>query len=161
MTAICSAMVKTTAPRRGRLDVSPWRNSESRSERIASTCASCESVSTVNAIVRQCAEPSRIAHACANRVSAPIRRPTHSMCCHMPCAKTLSCGGRGGRRMTPRSSGSAASASPGRPSVTRFTHRMWIGSSGIGRPTKGARKIVQISPELPAITNRMNLRMLS
>ena len=65
------------------------------------------------------------------------------MCCHMPCANTLSFGGRGGRRMRPRSAGSTASARPGSPSVTRFTHRMWIGSSGIGRPRKGARKMVQ------------------
>ncbi len=83
------------------------------------------------------------------------------MCCHMPCAKMLSCGGRGGRRITPGSAGSAASARPGRPSVTRLIQRMWIGSSGIGRPRNGARKIVQISPELLVIMYLMNLRMLS
>ena len=38
---------------------------------------------------------------------------------------------------------------------------MWIGSSGIGRPRKGARKIVQISPELLVIVYLTNLRMLS
>ena len=79
--------------------------------------------------------------------------------CYMPAtemreayrAKTLSPGGRGGRCITPRSSGSAARASPGRPSVTRLIQRMWIGSSGMGRPRNGARKIVQISPELLVI----------
>ena len=42
--------------------------------------------------------------------------------------------------MMPLSAGSAASASPGRPSVTRLIHRIWIGSSGIGSPSSGARK---------------------
>ena len=53
--------------------------------------------------------------------------------------------------MTPRSAGSAAKARPGRPSVTRLIHRMWIGSKGMGRPMSGARKMVQISPELPVM----------
>jgi hypothetical protein len=53
--------------------------------------------------------------------------------------------------MTPFSAGSADSARPGRPSVTRLIHRMWIGKSGIGRPKKGASKMAQISPELPVI----------
>ena len=57
-------------------------------------------------------------------------------------------GVRGGRFMTSRSAGSAAKARPGRPSVTRLIHRIWMGSSGIGKPRKGARKRVQISPEL-------------
>ena len=38
---------------------------------------------------------------------------------------------------------------------------MWIGSSGIGSPRNGARKIVQISPELLVMVYLMNLRMLS
>ena len=69
-----------------------------------------------------------------------------------PRANRLSAGGRGGRRMMSRSAGSAASASPGRPSVTRLIHRIWIGSSGTGSPRKGARKMVQISAELVVST---------
>ncbi len=54
----------------------------------------------------------------------------------------------GGLVMTFFSAGSAASARPGRPSVTRLIQRMWIGKRGIGRPKNGARKIVHTSPEL-------------
>lgn len=55
--------------------------------------------------------------------------------------------------MMPRSAGSAASARPGRPSVTKLTHRMWMGSSGMGNSNSnsGARKMVQISSELPVM----------
>jgi hypothetical protein len=70
-------------------------------------------------------------------------------------------GARGGRCMMLRSARSAGQRQPGRPSVTRLIQRMWIGSSGIGRPRKGARKMVQISPELLVIVYLMNLRMLS
>ena len=89
-----------------------------------------------------------VRHACVSSDVPPMSSPTHRMCCHMPCAKRLSAGGRGGRCMMPFSAGSAASATPGRPSVTRLIQRMWMGSSGMGRPRNGARKIVQISPEL-------------
>jgi hypothetical protein len=54
--------------------------------------------------------------------------------------------------MTLRSAGSAARASPGSPSVTRLIQRIWIASSGTGMPRNGARKIVQISPELVVST---------
>ena len=81
-----------------------------------------------------------------------MSKPTQTMCCHMPPAKMLSRGGRGGRCMTFPSAGSAASARPGSPSVTRLIHRMWIGSSGIGRPRNGARKMVQISAVLQVST---------
>ena len=124
-------------------------NSDSRSERIASTWPICDSVSTVNTMVCQCASRSWIAQACAQQATPPpISSPTQRMCCHMPWAKMLSFGGRGGRCMIAALRRLAASASPGRPSVTRLIHRMWIGSSGIGSPRNGARKIVQISPEL-------------
>ena len=78
-----------------------------------------------------------------------------------PRAKMLSSGGRGGRAITSRSAGSSARARPGRPSVMRFTQRMWIGSSGTGMPRNGARNTTQISPVLPVSAYRMNLRMSS
>ncbi len=43
----------------------------------------------------------------------------------MPRAKTLSLSGYGGRRIVFRSAGSTPNASPGNPSVTRLTHRIW------------------------------------
>ena len=58
------------------------------------------------------------------------------MCCHNPCAKMLSVGGRGGLRMRRGSPGSAASARPGKPSVTRLIQRIWIGCSGYRQPEK-------------------------
>ena len=113
-------------------------------------------------MVCQCAEPRAIAHACGEqrrrRPSAARPRPCAATCRARRCFPAA---GAAGGCMMPRSAGSAASASPGRPSVTRLIHRMWIGSSGIGRPRNGARKIVQISPALLVITYLMNLRMLS
>ena len=45
-------------------------------------------------------------------------------------------GGRGGRRITPGSAGSLPSATPGRPWVSRLTHKICAGSSpGAGRGT--------------------------
>jgi hypothetical protein len=130
------------APRQQRpVADSPWRNSDSRSERMASSVGHLRQAQhgeDHGLPVRAPLWPSD--QACTPRHTAPISRPTHSMCCHRPWANTLSSGRRGGRCITPRSAGSAASASPGRPSVTRLTHRMWIGSSGIGRPSSGARK---------------------
>ena len=105
----------------------------------------------MNTIVCQWATPVASAQAWVAMHTPPSSSPTHAMCCHTPRANTLSPGGRGGRRMRSRSAGSIASASPGRPSVTRFTQRMWIGSSGIGSPRNGARKMVQISPMFPVI----------
>ena len=91
----------------------------------------------------------------------PIRSPTQTMWVPRPLAKMLSRGFRGGRLMIVFSPGSAASASPGTPSVTKLIQRMWIGSRGMGRPRKGARKMEQISPELLVMVYLMNLRMLS
>ena len=48
--------------------------------------------------------------------------------------------GRGGRRITPSSGGSAASASPGSPSVIKLIQRIWIGSKGMGRPEEWRQK---------------------
>ena len=115
----------------------------------------------MNTIVCQCAEPATIAQYCVKIDSAPISSPTQTICMPSPPANRLSPGGRGGRLMLPFSAGSIASASPGNPSVTRFTHRIWIGSSGSGMPKNGATSSVTISPVLPASTNRMNLRMFS
>src|SRR6266545_2283180 len=47
MVASCSRKVRQTAPRRAGFDHSPWRNSDSRSERMASTWASCAKHSVV------------------------------------------------------------------------------------------------------------------
>ena len=81
-----------------------------------------------------------------------MSRPTQTAWTPRPWANTPSVGGRGGRCMTSRSSGSTDSARPGRPSVTRLIQRIWIGSSGIGSPRNGARKMVQISAELVVTT---------
>src|SRR5215203_5950001 len=57
-------------------------------------------------------------------------------------------GGRGGRRMVPRSAGSALTARAGRPSVTRLIQSIWRGTSGNPSPTKGPMSMTRISPEL-------------
>ncbi|MNN90133.1 hypothetical protein D3C81_2080350 [compost metagenome] len=41
-------------------------------------------------------------------------------------------------------------AMAGNPSVTRLTHRIWIGTSGSGIPNIMARNMVRISPTLDA-----------
>ena len=79
----------------------------------------------------------------------------------MPRLKTLSVGLKGARFMMPFSSGSTASARPGKPSVTRLIHRICRGRSGSGMPKKGAINITKISPMLLESVYLMNLRMLS
>ena len=44
--------------------------------------------------------------------------------------------------------GSTPSESAGAPSVTRLIHRIWMASSGRGKPRKGASTMTQISAEL-------------
>ena len=78
-----------------------------------------------------------------------------------PWANMLSFGCLGGLLMTPFSAGSAARARPGSPSVTRLIQSIWIGSKGIGKPKKGARNMVHISPELLVMVYFMNFRILS
>ncbi len=115
----------------------------------------------MNTIVRQVPSALPMKSACVTIATPPISTPTHTMWVPSPRAKMLSRGCRGGRAITSRSPGSAVRASPGTPSVTRLIQRMWIGSSGIGRPRNGAKKIVTISPALLLIVYLMNLRMLS
>ncbi|MDQ1620206.1 MAG: hypothetical protein QOE19_2775 [Actinomycetota bacterium] len=61
----------------------------------------------------------------------------------------LSQSGGGGRCMTPGSGGSTAIAMAGRPSVTRLSHRICNGRSGIGVPSNGPRTITATSARLP------------
>ena len=57
-------------------------------------------------------------------------------------------GFRGGRRMSPGSAGSSASASAGAVSVTRLSQRIWIGFSGSGKPAAVVPRIMMISARL-------------
>ena len=125
------------------------------------TCTNCENVSTVKMMVCQFSLPASIAQTIDRIESPPIKRPTQSICCHIPWAKILSSGGRGGRCIIPRSTGSADNANPGKPSVTRLIQRIWIGRSGIGKPKNGAKNSVHISPELLVMVYFINLRILS
>ena len=47
-----------------------------------------------------------------------------------------------------RSGGSTPRANAGRPSVIRLSHRIWMGRSGLGRPSRMAANITMISPML-------------
>src|ERR671922_2940744 len=96
MVAICRTNVKATAPKRGMFENNPWLKRDSRSERIASTCASCDRQRTVNTIVCQCDDALARDQAWVPSTRAAIKGPTHSARTPSPRAKTLSCGGRGG-----------------------------------------------------------------
>lgn len=140
--------------------MSPER-SDSRSERMASTLANWDRQRTVKTIVCQWPDPAWKDQACVPMVRAAMNRPSHITCTPRPWANTPSCGGRGGRRMTLGSSGSAVRASPGSPSVTKLIQRIWIGRRGMGNPNKGATNIVQTSPELVVTAYLINRRLLS
>jgi hypothetical protein len=74
-----------------------------------------------------------------------------------PAPRTLSAGGRGGRRITASSAGSAPSATPVRPWVSRLIHRIWAGNSGSGIPRNGPVNITMISaapPDMPKSRKR-------
>ena len=88
------AAARTSAPPRrasGRFDNRPCVNSDSRSERIASTCAICDSVSTVKTM-RLPVRGAAVQRPGLRRpaYTPPISSPTQTMCCHSPCAKMLS-----------------------------------------------------------------------
>ena len=79
-------------------------------------------------------------HAPPARRRAPRPRPrgsSRSTRCHSPSPSTLSSGGRGGRRITPASTGSAPIATPVRPWVSRLIHRICAASRGTASPTNG------------------------
>ena len=147
MIASWTATMAATATISGMFVRQPSRKKLSRSDRTASAWPSWRNASVVNTIVCQC-QPTLIEKAWMASVTPPMSKPTHSACCHSPRAKIDSDCGRGGRRIVSGSTGSTPRARAGGPSVTRLIHRMWIGSSGIGRPANGARNITQISAEL-------------
>ncbi len=79
---------------------------------------------------------------------AAIRMETTAMRSLTGVVKTLSLGSRGGRSMMSGSGGSTPRAMAGRPSVTRFTHKIWMAVSGSGRPIRLATNMIKISPTL-------------
>src|SRR6476469_9216529 len=79
----------------------------------------------------------------------------------IPPAKRFSFGGIGGRFIMFFSAGSATSAMPGKPSVTRLIQRMWIGNKGIGNSNMGAKNMVRISPRLQDSTYKINFLIFS
>jgi hypothetical protein len=70
-------------------------------------------------------------------------------------------GSRGGRRITPRSAGSKASASARVTAVIMFTHRICTGVMGSARPSRMAAIRVSASPPLVGRMKRMAFLRLS
>ncbi len=79
---------------------------------------------------------------------------------NIPCI-ILSFGLRGGRCITSSAGGSILNATAGGPSVTRFSHRIMAGSSGIGKPIKAKEPTRTSSVKLRASRNLINFRMFS
>jgi len=52
----------------------------------------------------------------------------------------------GGRFRMFSSAGSEENANAGKPSEIKLTHKIWMGKRGMGKPSSGAKKIVQILP---------------
>ena len=163
MTATCSSVVNRMASSSGRLLRSPIDHSGCVSERMARRCAICARVSTVKTMVWPCVLPWAMAPACTDRQSPAISRPMKRMCCHMPWANTALAGraGRGGRCITPRLGGLGRQRQPGEPMGNQVDPEEVNRLQRDGMRNNGASKMVQISPELPTIAQRMNLRRLS
>jgi hypothetical protein len=79
---------------------------------------------------------------------------------HSPAPRTLSAGGRGGRRITASSAGSAPSATPVKPCVKRLIHSIWAGSKGSGIPKNCPANMTMISVAPPDMPNSRNRRTL-
>ncbi len=70
-------------------------------------------------------------------------------------------GRRGGRRITPDSAGSKASARASVTAVTVFTHRIWPAVTGNANPANNASRITPASPPLVGSMNSSDFLMLS
>ncbi|MNF15107.1 hypothetical protein D3C80_2175790 [compost metagenome] len=66
---------------------------------------------------------------------------------------------RGFSFITAGSLGSIPRDNAGRVSVTRLTHRIWIGRSGVAQPNRIARNNATISPRLQDSRNKIDFLM--
>ena len=95
----------------------------------------------------------------APQEAMPSIMPRMTMVRASPWANNPSVFGRGLRFIMSRAGGSMPSAMAGRPSVNRFTNRIWMGSSVTGRCSSMPNSIPSTSPKLEVSRNRMNRRM--
>ena len=116
-------------------------------ERILKACTNCESASTEKAIVRPVAKsPICLPKPNAVKLSTPISAPSNPM--RMASSRPMTLREPPRPCMVSGSTPSSPRAMAGKESVSKFTHSSWMGSSGVGKSSTMAKKIVTISPIL-------------